>query len=897
MAAAAVLAAQEHKRRKQFYDEEMRKLQGEYNETAKSPADTLTQMLVDRDAAMAATNDAVDSPQESDSSKLPDVPVEIDSPEEVPQNVQPMTKGEGDSRSSIIDGMLHKDPLLAAKELQAKARQQLEDKWAGMMAMGRAIGRGQKPSIHTNKLKIMQNNLREAYHGYTCQVLVASLIFFNFLVNVVESQILAEEGSEISEIFFGFEIFFTIVFTFELLTNMTANWFRPFWMSGWNLFDFVVVFISLLSMFLSNVSGIATLRLLRAFRVFRLFKRLESLRKIISGLEQAIPGCSNAFFILILITAIYAILGKDFFGEIHPYFKVFSAAFFTLFQVMTGDSWAEAVARPIIDEYPHASLYFISYILITSVMLVNVVVAVLLEKIVSTEEADEEVQVAEADKQNDVKFLPQHAAWICDVPDKQQVVDLILSRVQSLQEAETARQEENQLKFEEEDKARKKIISAAWAAKEAELAEKALELQNLAGGGNPEELGVVPEEETKPKKKLKGIWKYQKLARRWYNSNLIQFAIAFVIFLNFILNAVEAQYVVVPDDMVTVFTIFEDIFTVIFTVELSLNMYAHWCWKFWSSGWNIFDFLVVTVSLLARTLAGIPGITQLRLVRAFRVFRLVKRFKALRIILLAIEQALPGCANAAAILVLVTSIYAILGVEFFRTFDSSSSSDYFLNFTSAFFSLFQVLTGDSWAEVIARPFIDEVPWSVIYFVSYILVAGVMLMNIVIAVLLEKIANVTINESDKEEEEKLKAMKDAVTAKHKEHERTTEEAKTELEAPLPIKAETTTEEEGEFDEDDDEPEADEEEKILKKSGEARMITDIQKIRLNLSGCVDIMTSRIKGAFDLEEFDDPVQTGDPTLAEAANSVTHGAKPTLGSVDNTLPSASKWQEMDSI
>eukprot|EP00854_Cymbomonas_tetramitiformis_P007855 gene7855-9328_t len=828
MAAAAVLAAQEHKRRKQFYDEEMRKLQGEYNETAKSPADTLTQMLVNRDAAIAATNDAGDTPQESDSSKLEDTPVEIDATEEVPQNVQPVAGAEGENhrRDSIMDGMLYVDPLLAAKELQAKARQQLEDKWSVMREFGRAIGRGQKPSIHTNKLKIMQDNLREVYHGYTSQIVVAALIFFNFLVNIVESQILPEEGSETADVFFGFEIFFTIVFTMELLTNMTANWFRAFWMSGWNLFDFVVVFISLLSMFLSNVSGIATLRLLRAFRVFRLFKRLESLRKIISGLEQAIPGCSNAFFILILITAIYAILGKDFFGEIHPYFKVFSAAFFTLFQVMTGDSWAEAVARPIIDEYPHASLYFISYILITSVMLVNVVVAVLLEKIVSTEEVDEEVQVAEADKQNDVKFLPQHAAWICDVPDKQQVVDLILSSVESLQGIETARREENQLKFEEEDKIRKKIVAAAWAAKEAEHTNPTtVEAPNKADGDKPEQPAVVPEE-LKPKKKTKGFWRYQKLARKWYNSNVIQFAIAFVIFLNFILNAVEAQagmgmlpanlmriyqadgvahskYIVVPDDMQDVFTVFEDIFTVIFTVELFLNMYAHWCWKFWGSGWNIFDFLVVTVSLLARTLAGIPGITQLRLVRAFRVFRLVKRFKALRIILLAIEQALPGCANAAAILVLVTSIYAILGVEFFRTFDSSSSNDYFLNFTSAFFSLFQVLTGDSWAEVIARPFIDEVPWSVIYFVSYILVAGVMLMNIVIAVLLEKIANVTINESDKEEEEKLKAMKDAVSAKHKEHERTTEEAQVD---PPPSKA--TDGDQKEEDDEEDEPEADE-----------------------------------------------------------------------------------------
>lgn len=74
---------------------------------------------------------------------------------------------------------------------------------------------------------------------------------------------------------------------------------------------------------------------------------------------------------------------------------------------------------------------------------------------------------------------------------------------------------------------------------------------------------------------------------------------------------------------------FEIFFTVVFGVELVLNMYAHWCREFWSSGWNVFDVLVVSVSVASLALSGLPGISTLRLMRAFRVFRLFKKLEVL----------------------------------------------------------------------------------------------------------------------------------------------------------------------------------------------------------------------------------------------------------------------------
>lgn len=235
-----------------------------------------------------------------------------------------------------------------------------------------------EPSIPIPIKLSYQPLMYKFYNSNHIQFFTAGLIFANFVVNAAEAQTKEGEGLDI---YYGFEMFFTVIFTVELVINYWAHAHWPFWTSAWNLFDFVVVAISLLSLGLSNLPGISTLRLARAFRVFRLFKRLESLRKIMACLALAIPGCTSAFAIVVLVTAIYAILCVQFFGDEWPYyFGSFSKSMYSLFQVMTGDSWNEAIARPVVDVYPHAALLFISYILIVGIVLLNVVVAVLLEK-------------------------------------------------------------------------------------------------------------------------------------------------------------------------------------------------------------------------------------------------------------------------------------------------------------------------------------------------------------------------------------------------------------------------------------------------------------------------------------------------------------------------------------
>jgi hypothetical protein len=277
-----------------------------------------------------------------------------------------------------------------------------------------------------------QEAVREFYQRGWVQGLVAVLIVGNFIVTVIEKEIdpFEPELQYYEAAWSTIDHIFTWAFVVELLVNMYGSWLCAFWYSGWNVFDFFIVLVSVLASAGALQGPLKLLKVLRAFRVFRLFKRIKALNKIITALIRAIPGVTNAFVIMLIIMSMYAIIGVEIFstfGEdgtfltlhatrdlatnmmLYPnvsvsaetmrglnfgqeYFGSFSRALFTMFQVLTGESWAEMVARPLIfgnmgTQTLGASFFFSSYIVIMQIVLINVVVAVLLDKFVEEEPA------------------------------------------------------------------------------------------------------------------------------------------------------------------------------------------------------------------------------------------------------------------------------------------------------------------------------------------------------------------------------------------------------------------------------------------------------------------------------------------------------------------------------
>jgi len=276
----------------------------------------------------------------------------------------------------------------------------------------------------------MQVEVRRVYTNPIAVWSVAGFILANFLVSIIEKEV-DPSYIRFPRTWNALDTAFNIIFLIELLVNMYGYGGprRLFWTDFWNMFDTIIVSVGVLFMFnaIPPESPLSNLKMLRAFRVFRLFKRVKSLNKIVVALAKAIPGMANAFVLMLIVFCFYAILAVELFSDFgadgtyvtytddgnltvsaytargftngYEYYGTFSRALYTLFQVMTGESWSEAVARPLIFGYATnaatASVFFVSFIIVTQMVLVNVVVAVLLDKFVT--EAEDEPEEIDAD--------------------------------------------------------------------------------------------------------------------------------------------------------------------------------------------------------------------------------------------------------------------------------------------------------------------------------------------------------------------------------------------------------------------------------------------------------------------------------------------------------------------
>ncbi|KAK3236011.1 hypothetical protein CYMTET_53828 [Cymbomonas tetramitiformis] len=220
-----------------------------------------------------------------------------------------------------------------------------------------------------------QGKIALLYDSDVFSTVTAVAIFLNFVVTACDKQIVSGDADLAFELL---EYIFTSFFFGELVLNMAAHTLRQFWLDSWNVFDFVTVLVSLLSLLLAGVPGASILRVFRAFRIFRLFKRNQNLLRILLSIERAIPGCANGMGILLLVSSIYAILSVQLYKDVDPvHFSTFLGALFTLTQFLTFDNWSE-IAWPIVNEYPASSLFFSSFIMLGGIVLINVIIANLL---------------------------------------------------------------------------------------------------------------------------------------------------------------------------------------------------------------------------------------------------------------------------------------------------------------------------------------------------------------------------------------------------------------------------------------------------------------------------------------------------------------------------------------
>ncbi|XP_070339123.1 voltage-dependent T-type calcium channel subunit alpha-1G isoform X9 [Equus asinus] len=554
---------------------------------------------------------------------------------------------------------------------------------------------------------------------------------------------------------------FTAVFLAEMTVKVVAlGWCfgeQAYLRSSWNVLDGLLVLISIIDILVSMVSDSGTkilgmlrvLRLLRTLRPLRVISRAQGLKLVVETLMSSLKPIGNivviccAFFIIFGILGVQLFKGKFFVcqGEDtrnitnksdcaeasyrwvrHKYnFDNLGQALMSLFVLASKDGWVDIMydgldavgvdQQPIMNHNPWMLLYFISFLLIVAFFVLNMFVGVVVENFHKCRQHQEE--------------------------------------------EEARRREEKRLRRLEKKR----------RSKEKQLAD--LMLDDVIASGSS--ASAAPEAQCKPY--YSDYSRFRLLVHHLCTSHYLDLFITGVIGLNVITMAMEHYRQ--PQVLDEALKICNYIFTVIFVLESVFKLVAFGFRRFFQDRWNQLDLAIVLLSIMGITLeeievnASLPiNPTIIRIMRVLRIARVLKLLKmavGMRALLDTVMQALPQVGNLGLLFMLLFFIFAALGVELFGDLECDETHPCeglgrhatFRNFGMAFLTLFRVSTGDNWNGIMKDTLRDcdqestcyNTVISPIYFVSFVLTAQFVLVNVVIAVLMKH-----LEESNKEAKE-------------------------------------------------------------------------------------------------------------------------------------------------
>lgn len=194
------------------------------------------------------------------------------------------------------------------------------------------------------------------------------------------------------------------IFVVEILLKLVVYRLQ-FFRSGWNIFDFVIVSVALLPL----GGNLAILRALRIIRAFRLISAMPKMRQVVQGLLSAIPSMGSVILLLSLIFYVASVMATKLFGGAFPqWFGSVGSSLYSLFQIMTLESWSMGIVRPIMEVYPWAWAFFVPFVLVTSFVVLNLFIAIIVNAM--HEEADEEQSAQRDIILDEIRGLRQEVA-------------------------------------------------------------------------------------------------------------------------------------------------------------------------------------------------------------------------------------------------------------------------------------------------------------------------------------------------------------------------------------------------------------------------------------------------------------------------------------------------------
>ena len=179
------------------------------------------------------------------------------------------------------------------------------------------------------------------------------------------------------------------IFVLELSLKLYAfGW--SFWRDPWNIFDFFVVSIGLMP----QTSGLSALRGLRVIRALRLLSVVPQMRAVVQALLDALPGMGAVIIMLSIVYYVFAVMATIMYGDAFPvWFGTLGRSLYSLFQIMTLESWSMGIVRPVMQAFPYAWAFFVPFIIITAFSVLNLFIGLLVNTMQSAVEDETEKEL------------------------------------------------------------------------------------------------------------------------------------------------------------------------------------------------------------------------------------------------------------------------------------------------------------------------------------------------------------------------------------------------------------------------------------------------------------------------------------------------------------------------
>ena len=247
---------------------------------------------------------------------------------------------------------------------------------------------------------VMTGRFADFIAGALFRNIVIGIIVFSAVLMGIQTTDWAQTGGG-KNLVLALDIAVTTFFVVEILVKLLV--FRQrFFRDGWNIFDLLIVIISLVP----ATQGLRVIRTLRVLRILRLMSAIPSMRLVITGLLRAIPGMLSAIALLLIVIYVFAILSTQLFGgQCYPgyldrceyFFGDLGRSLYTLFQIMTLESWSHGIVRPVAEVYPWSLGFFVLYVTVTAFAALNLFIGVVVNAMDSAREEEHEGEPTLAD--------------------------------------------------------------------------------------------------------------------------------------------------------------------------------------------------------------------------------------------------------------------------------------------------------------------------------------------------------------------------------------------------------------------------------------------------------------------------------------------------------------------